>query len=304
MYFLIKETLQECSKQELFNSEIQYVALLTSEEWKKERNRFDMGIDIEPDMADILSTNANVNYDSLTGAFCIPDRTDFSIEKKFAFALDEKGVVFIDDSGTAKQMILNIQQTRRWRLPGLERFLYDFLDQIIRKDFRIMENYERELDEIELAVMNKEEDLPPFRINEIRSDIRDLRIHYEQLLDLGEILEENENGFFQEENLRYFGLFSNRIERLRDNSASLKDFTMQIRDLHKSQLDIKQNHIMTLLTVVTTVFTPLTLITGWYGMNFYNMPELQTEWGYPAIIAISLGIATGCLLFFKKKKWL
>jgi magnesium transporter len=61
---------------------------------------------------------------------------------------------------------------------------------------------------------------------------------------------------------------------------------------------------MTVLTVVTTIFMPLTLIVGWYGMNFHYMPELEWKWGYPIIIAISLLIVVGSLLFFKKKKWL
>ena len=79
---------------------------------------------------------------------------------------------------------------------------------------------------------------------------------------------------------------------------------MQLRDQYKAHLDIKQNRIMTVLTVVTTIFMPLTLIVGWYGMNFRYMPELEWKWGYPVIIAVSLIIAVSSLLFFKKKKWL
>ena len=79
---------------------------------------------------------------------------------------------------------------------------------------------------------------------------------------------------------------------------------MQIRDLYHTQMEIKQNRIMTLLTVVTTIFMPLTLIVGWYGMNFRYMPELESRWGYPIVIIISLAIIIFGLLFFKKKKWL
>lgn len=61
---------------------------------------------------------------------------------------------------------------------------------------------------------------------------------------------------------------------------------------------------MTLLTIVTTVFLPLTLIAGWYGMNFRYMPELEWRWGYPVVIAVSIIIVVGSLLFFHKKKWL
>ena len=61
---------------------------------------------------------------------------------------------------------------------------------------------------------------------------------------------------------------------------------------------------MTLLTLVTSIFLPLTLIAGWYGMNFKYMPELQMRYAYPVVIAVSVAIVIGCLVWFKKKKWM
>ncbi len=307
MYFLIGESLQEVSKEDIQKADRQYVAVISFDEWKQNRDSFKMGIDIESESysSEIYTTKAEVNYDSLTGSFSIPNREDFSREDdKFAFALDEKGIVFIDDSGKARKIIEGIQHTKRWKLPSLERFIYDFLDQIVIDDLRLMEKYERELDTIEKNIMNEEEKFPSSRLNEIRSDIRDLRIHYEQLMDLAQELEENENSFFKQENLRYFRLFLNRMARLHDNSTSLRDYTMQLRDLYKAQIDVKQNRIMTVLTVVTTIFMPLTLIVGWYGMNFKFMPELESKWGYPVVIISSLVIIAGSLWYFKKKRWL
>ena len=182
--------------------------------------------------------------------------------------------------------------------------MYDFLEQIVRSDRDLLEQYDRELDTIELAIVNDKDEAAPDRVNDVRSEIRDLRIHYEQLLDFSQELEENENNFFKHDNLRYFRLFSNRIERLRDTTVAISDHAAQIRDIYQSHLDIKQNRIMTVLTIVTTVFMPLTLIAGWYGMNFKFMPELETVWGYPVVIAVSALIVAGSLLFFKKKKWL
>ena len=131
-----------------------------------------------------------------------------------------------------------------------------------------------------------------------------LDLYYSQLTDMGLELEENENGFFAEENLRYFHMFTVRAERLRETVRSLRDYSVQLRDLIQTRVDVKQNRVMTLLTVITTIFTPLTLLTGWYGMNFRYMPELEYKWSYPVVILVSLCIAAGCLLYFKKKKWL
>ena len=305
-YYLLAQTIQPCTAEELHNlKNCKYIAALTTPDWEKERDRFEMGIELEPDVANIHNTKAEVNYDSMTGTFQIPDRKNIQDNDfRFAFALDERGIVFIDDSGKAEQMIEEIRRTKRWRKPSLERFLYDFLEQIIERDLAIMENYENELTQIEDAILASKGQGNLARVNEIRGDIRELLIHYEQIIDMTQEFEENENGFFSEEDLRYIHLFMNLMSRRHDSAVSLRDYTIQVRDLYNAQLEVKQNKTMTLLTVVTTIFMPLTLIVGWYGMNFRYMPELEWRLGYPIVIVVSIVIVIFCLIFFKKKKWL
>ena len=94
------------------------------------------------------------------------------------------------------------------------------------------------------------------------------------------------------------------MDRLYATASSLRDYTLQIGDLNKAHLELKQNHIMTILTVVTTIFMPLTLITGWYGMNFRYMPELDSVYAYPMVFGTCVLIIIFSLVYFKKKKWL
>ena len=304
MYYLIDTILKKSTAEEIHGSGQQYVAVLTPEEWAAESERFDMGIDIEPDMMDIYTTNAEVNYDSVTGAFSIPDRKNMDGDyHDFAFALDEKGIVFIDPKKSAEAIIERIMETKKWRLPSLERFIYDFLEQIIHEDTRLLENYEKRLDAIDDDI-DHDKDANLEVLSDIRRELRDLRTHYSQLIDLAQEFEENENNFFKSDNLRYFRLYSSRVSRLHGMVSSLLDYTVQIRDTYQSRLDVKQNRIMTVLTVVTTIFMPLTLIVGWYGMNFKYMPELDKVWGYPVVIGVSVLIVVCSLIFFKKKKWL
>ncbi len=305
MYYLIKESLEPCEFEALQKQEYQYVAVLTTEEWREKQPLFDMGIELDINVDDIHNTKAEVNYDSLTGTFSVPSRRDIcGKDYQYAFALDEKGMVFIDSTGVVERIVKRIARTRKWKVPCLERFIYDFLETIIQRDQALMEGYEKELDSIEDELMDTGTETPLDRVNEIRSDIRELRTHYEQLIDLGQELQENENNFFKPENTRYFRLFTDRVTILHDSATSLRDYTMQLRDVYNTQIDVKQNRIMTLLTVVTTIFMPLTLIVGWYGMNFRYMPELETRWGYPTVVVVSLVIVIGSLWFFKKKKWL
>ena len=144
----------------------------------------------------------------------------------------------------------------------------------------------------------------PVELNDIRGDLLDLRVHYEQLIDLSQEVLENENDFFADENLRYFHMFTERAIRLQSLVSSQREYVSQLRDLLQAQLEVKQNTIMTVLTVITTIFLPLTLIAGWYGMNFTHMPELSWPYGYPVIIIVSIMIVIICLIWFKKKKWM
>ena len=296
--------MRQCSDKEIMGGPAQYVAVVTPEQWAENKDKFDMGIDMDFDGSERYTSKAEVNYDSVTGTFSLPDRKNISGDyKDFAFALDERGIVFIDPADNAQKIINKIINTKKWRLPSLERFIYDFLEQIIHEDLSLLEAYERELDQIDKDVDDdKETDLG--RVNDIKGELRDMRTHYSQLIDMAQEFEENENNFFKIDNIRFFKLFSNRVSRLYDIVNSLMDYTNQIRDTYESRIEVRQNHIMTLLTVVTTIFMPLTLIAGWYGMNFKYMPELNWVLGYPAVFAVSVIIVIGSLLFFKKKKWL
>lgn len=305
MFYLIRETLDPCELSEIPMITVPYVAVVNKAEWEQNRDLFSMGMDIESEPKALSVTRAVVNYDSLTGSFAIPARSITDDEEyRFAFAMDERGVVFIDEGERVKSMLEAISRTKRWRMPSLERFLYDFLEQLIDGDLVHLEQMEQQLDRMEERILEEASEADFTWLNYIRGKLLDLRLHYGQLMDVGQEMEENENGFFDPDNLRYFRMFSERVGRLQDTVTALREYTVQLRDLIQARIDVKQNRIITLLTVITTIFTPLTLITGWYGMNFVYMPELQYRGSYPIVIGVSLSIIVGCLVYFKKKKWM
>lgn len=306
MYYYIKNKLEKTEKLDFKGKSGQFVAVLTSAEWLENRDKFDMGIEMDIDLSAIHSTKAEVNYDSLTGGFTVPDKRDIAGKNhEFTFALDEKGVVFIDDDGLARQIVEELQMTRKWKIPSLERFLYDFLNKIVFGDLAYLNEMEDRLAAIEDSILdgtvsNKSVN----RIVEMRRELLRLRTHYEQLIDLGQELGENENNFFAEHNLRYFDMFTARVMRLQDIVSYLRDYSVQVRDLYANQIAVQQNNTMTVLTVVTTIFMPLTLIVGWYGMNFRYMPELDSPFAYPIVIVLCIAIVIVSIIFFRSKKWL
>ena len=305
MYYLIEQTLKEVSKEEYKKSRKHYVAVFDRKQWENEKADFPFSSEIDNELNEMLTTEANVNYDSLSGTFSIPDRSNMDNDDYcFAYALNQKWIVFVDDSGYVKNAVDTIIRTKKWNTPSLERFLYDFLDHIVIDDLRIMEKFEKELDDMESKIQNDDKEISLNEANYIRGAIRYLLIHYEQLMDVAQELDENENAFFDEKNLKYFRSYMNRLDRLYNNAASLRDYSIQIRDFYRESIAVKQNNIMTLLTVVTSVFMPLTLITGWYGMNFKYMPELNEQIAYPVVFVVCIVIVVISLLYFKKKKWL
>ena len=221
-FFLIKDSLTPATMAEAGAHEHPYVALATHGEFAENRVFFDMGIDMDiPLMAS--TTSAEVNVDAVIGTFHIPDRKAITENAHtFAYAFDEKGIVFLDDDGFAREKLENIARTKNRRLPSLERFLFDFLEQITDDDLRLLEKYEDRLDDLEELAQGDEGEAVPDALAAIRSEVSRLKLHYGQLLDLSQELEEDENEFFDENNLRYFSMYSNRIKTLTDICSAIQ----------------------------------------------------------------------------------
>ena len=102
--------------------------------------------------------------------------------------------------------------------------------------------------------------------------------------------------------MKYFDLLGARADRLRENSKMLIDGIVHLRDAYQSALDLRLNKTMKLFTIVTVVFAPLGFITGWFGMNFKNLPLINSPYGAGIVIAISVVVAVGMLVWLKLKR--
>jgi len=89
-----------------------------------------------------------------------------------------------------------------------------------------------------------------------------------------------------------------------DTIESFRDIIVGMMDLYLSAVSNRMNEVMKVLTIMASLFIPLTFIAGIYGMNFKFMPELEWKWSYPVLWAVMMVISGGMLLYFKRKKWL
>ena len=207
-------------------------------------------------------------------------------------------IIFCEDERsyrTACTCLVSAQST--------ERALYGFFSRLMRSDMSYLEKIECRINATEERLMKYSDSECLMEILDYRYELFDLKRYYQQLVSVFECCEENENGVFSDDGTRHFSVLANRAGRLLDRTVSLRDYVSQAREAYQAQIDIDQNKLMRVFTVITAVFLPLTLLVGWYGMNFKYMPELDYRYSYPAFAAVCAVIVIALIIVFKKRKW-
>lgn len=241
---------------------------------------------------------------SYVGSLYIPSRAKNRSHTGFYFRIEKDKIIFVDDSGKVLEWLKEMLKAGDEKQPELGIFFADFLEYLIKDDVIFITKLEHSLEELEDMVLEKGSDIPfNHEISGYRRKVSLFSHYYLQLADLSSILCEDDNHIFKEKEKRSFSLFTERVNRLHDETLMLRDYCVQIREVYQSLIDERQNEIMKLLTIVTTIVLPLSLVAGWYGMNFTNMPELTWNYGYGFIILLSVVITILNILYFKKKKF-
>lgn len=240
-----------------------------------------------------------VSIVDVNSVYDVSDRLAFFFRKNLFLVVNLR-----DEDGSTLETFQATLRRYRPESVTLEKLIFAMLESTISKDAQGLKRIEMKIDELEetVALGNADKTLS-VRIYEQKKQLLILRGYYEQLIDLGEALEENENEIFENDALHYFALLTAKAERLSGTVNMLCDELNQLRDALTATMDYRLNHIMEIFTIISGVFLPLTLMVGWYGMNFEHMPELESPYGYPLFIVLSVVLALGCLIVFKRKKW-
>lgn len=187
---------------------------------------------------------------------------------------------------------------------GVERIITSFFESLVLIDDSRLDMIRSSIAQLEEDVINNKVDNSfNIKLLEIKRSILSLRGYYERLIDISQILTENENEIF-DESIKRLGLFIDKVNRLKDNVDILTDSVVHLWDAYQASLNMRLNETMKFFTLVTTIFFPLTVIVGWYGMNFNFMPELSWKYGYPFVIVLSILVIAALIFWFKKKKWI
>ena len=252
-------------------------------------------------LTDVYFCKVEAEQDYFCGSLAIPNAVDLLGSRyRLLFFINKQYVLLVSEDGYGKRIADHLRNRKMSSQTSTEKVLAMILADIIAKDNVMLEKFERELMEMEEEAMRRQTELFLKHMIRVRKQLLILRGYYEQLMEVGRELEENENDLFAKKQLKYFGSISDPAERLLHRCIHLIDYAGQVKEVYQGKVDERQNRNMQYLTVVSTIFFPLTLITGWYGMNFENMPKLAD--GYPYVAVISVLVVIVCIWIFKKKK--
>lgn len=189
------------------------------------------------------------------------------------------------------------------RKKGADYLMYRLIDIVVDHYFLVTEHLSRQAEKLESRVLQSPDQESLQAIQKLKRQLNQFRKITVPLREALWSINKDSPELFEENTLRYLNDVYEHILQINEAIESQRETAVSIMDLHLSGISYKMNQVMQLLTLIATIFIPLTFIAGIYGMNFANMPELSWKYGYPITWLLMIAIAAGLIYLFKRKKW-
>jgi magnesium transporter len=177
---------------------------------------------------------------------------------------------------------------------------YMILDVVIDNYIIVSEQFALQLERIESMVLRKPNERTMQNILGLRKELLDFKRTIDPLKEAINAMIRD----LDDDMAKYYRDLYDHIIYESENLSTYREAIVNLLDLYHSNLSMKMNQVMKVLTIITTIFVPLTFIVGVYGMNFDNMPELRTKNGYFFVLGFMFILVCGMLVYFRKKRWL
>jgi len=194
--------------------------------------------------------------------------------------------------------------TGRIRGAGADYLAYALLDLIVDHYFLILESLGEGIEDIEGELLDRPSPDTLSQIHRLKRDTIMMRRAVWPLREVVSRLERSDSPFVQDHTLLYLKDAYDHVTMVIDSIETYRDILGGMLDIYLSGVSNRLNEVMMVLTIMATIFIPLTFIAGVYGMNFRYMPELEWRWGYFAVLIGMAGLAVGMLLYFWRKGWI
>ncbi|MGM0568886.1 MAG: magnesium/cobalt transporter CorA [Elusimicrobiota bacterium] len=237
----------------------------------------------------------------------IEDPSDDIKFEQVSLIVGEKYVIsFQERKGDVFNPVRNRLRSDKGRIRkmGADYLLYALIDSIVDNYFVIPEHFGDKIDTIEFQLLSEPSIETLQVIHKMKRELIFLRKAVWPLREVISNIERSESKIIKKTTALYLRDVYNHTIQVADTIETFRDMLSGMVDLYMSSLSNKTNEIMKVLTIIATIFIPLTFIAGVYGMNFKYMPELEWKASYFVVLGIMLAIGIGMLWFFRKKKWL
>ncbi len=192
----------------------------------------------------------------------------------------------------------------RIRKKGADFLAYALIDTVVDHYFSVIEEIGELIDTIEEQLLTDTDKTILLRINRLKREVILLRKSIWPLREVISGLLRSESTIFEDKTLIFLRDVYDHTIQVAEMVETFRDLLSSLTDLYMSSLSQKMNEVMQFLTIVGTIFIPLSFLTGVYGMNFDNMPELHWTLGYPLLMVLMMIVSGMLLLYFRRKKWL
>lgn len=192
----------------------------------------------------------------------------------------------------------------RLRKMGPDYLVHAILDAIIDQYFVVLEKMGEKIEFLEEEVVIRPRPATLQATHQLKREMIFLRKAVWPLREVIGSLERGESSLIKESTVIYLRDIYDHTIQVIDNIETFRDMLSGMMDIYLSSISNRMNEIMKVLTIIATIFIPLTFIVGLYGMNFKYMPELSWPWGYPLVLALMLAVAVYMLIYFRRKKWI
>ncbi len=181
--------------------------------------------------------------------------------------------------------------------------LYALIDEVVDGYYMVLESLDNGIEAVENDIFTDNDTDTLMTIQFFKREILLIRRAVGPLRDVLDSLIKSETDFLKNETLLFFRDIYDHLIQISDIADSFRDMARGLLDTSMSVQSHKMNEVMKVLTVISTVFIPITFIAGVYGMNFQHMPELAIKWAYPAVWGLMLLVGSGMILYFRRKNW-
>jgi len=192
----------------------------------------------------------------------------------------------------------------RIRKMGSDYLCYSLIDAVVDNYFSILEKIGEKIESMEEKLVSAPTQKTLQQIHKLKGEMISLRKSVWPLRELINSLQRSESSLIRKTTGIYLRDTYDHTIQVIDTVESFRDVVSSMLDIYLSSVSNSMNAVMKVLTIIATIFIPLTFIAGIYGMNFKYMPELEWRWTYPFILAVMIIVAVGMLIYFRKKKWL